>query len=263
MADEKDVLFQVLDGVATITLNRPKAFNALNESLGRQLYDALLECKQTDTIRAVVITGAGRAFCAGGDVKSFAEHAYDIDSHIMRLTNLIHSSISLMVHMNKPTICAVNGMAAGGGMSLALAGDLIFATESAKFTMAYTHIGASPDGSSTFTLPRLVGVKKALELVLLNPVLSAQEALAWGLVNQVFPDDRFVEEVLNRATRLAHGPTIAYGEAKALLYNSTQETLETQMQLEALSLARCGRTKDFKEGVLAFIEKRPAHFVGQ
>ncbi len=263
MTNEKNILFDWSCGIATITLNRPQAFNALNEALGTELYDALLICKATDSIRAVVITGAGRAFCAGGDVKSFAENKNSIDSHIMRLTHLIHGSISLMARMDKPVICAVNGMAAGGGMSLALAGDLVLATESAKFTMAYTQIGASPDGSSSWTLPRLIGVKKALELTLLNSVLTAQEAHTLGLVNRVFPDDRFADEVDSIASRLSRGPTLAYGHAKALFYNSTQETLETQMQLEALALTACGHTRDFKEGVVAFIEKRDAYFTGQ
>ena len=259
----ENILFDVSEGIATITLNRPKAFNALNEDLGIELGDALHICDESYSIRVVVITGSGRAFCAGGDVKSFSEHMDTIDSHIMRLTGIIHSSISLMARMKKPVICAVNGMAAGGGMSLALAGDLILATQSAKFIMAYTQIGASPDGSSSFTLPRIIGVKKALELTLLNPLLTAQEALVWGIVNQIFPDDRFTHEVNAIATRLAQGPTIAYGQAKALFYNSMQETLETQMHNEALSLAACGHTQDLKEGVVAFMEKRLPHFTGK
>ena len=259
----ENILFDVSEGIATITLNRPKAYNALNEALGNEFRDALHICDESYTIRVVVITGKGRAFCAGGDVKDFADHMDTIDEHIMRLTDLIHGSISLMAHMAKPTICAVNGMAAGGGMSLALAGDLILATESARFTMAYTQIGASPDGSSSFTLPRIIGVKKALELTLLNPVLTAQEARAWGIVNQVFPDDGFTDGVQAIAAQLAQGPTVAYGQAKALFYNSMQETLEAQMQLEALRLATCGHSSDFKEGVAAFTEKRLPRFTGQ
>jgi 2-(1,2-epoxy-1,2-dihydrophenyl)acetyl-CoA isomerase len=168
-----------------------------------------------------------------------------------------------MIRMPKPTISAVNGVAAGGGMSLALAGDLILAAESAQFTMAYTRIGASPDGSSSFTLPRLVGVKRALELTLLNPVLSAREAMEWGIVNRVFATDVFQQEVHKIATQLAQGPTQAYGHAKALLYNSTSETLETQMEYEALHIAACGRTADFREGIFAFAEKRTPTFQGR
>ena len=259
----ENILFDVRKGIATITLNRPKNYNALNEALGIEFYDALHVCDESYSIRVVVITGNGRAFCSGGDVKSFSDNINTIGTYIMRLTGLIHNSISLMARMDKPTICAVNGMAAGGGMSLALAGDLVFATESAKFTMAYTQIGASPDGSSSFTLPRLIGVKKALELTMLNPILSAQEALAWGIINRVFPDDQFTSEVNAIATRLAQGPTFAYGQTKKLFYNSMQETLEAQMHLEALGLAACGHTQEFREGVTAFIEKRPPDFIGQ
>jgi len=157
----------------------------------------------------------------------------------------------------------VNGVAAGGGMSLSLAGDLIVATESARFTMAYTQIGASPDGSSTFFLPRLVGVKRALELTFLNRVLSAREAMEWGIVHQIFPDDQFQAGVQSLAAQLAQGPTQAYGRAKTLFYNSASETLETQMEHEAQLIAASGYTADFREGVTAFVAKRPPVFQGR
>lgn len=262
MAYEK-LLFEVSEGIATLTLNRPEAFNALDAQLGRELHDAIITCSEDDAIRVVVITGNGRAFCAGGDVKSFCDQIDTIGVHLKRLTTEVHGAISRMIRMPKPTISAVNGVAAGAGMSLALAGDLILATESAQFTMAYTRIGASPDGSSSFTLPRLVGVKRALELTLLNPVLSAREAMEWGLVNRVFVTDVFQQEVHQIATQLAQGPTQAYGHAKALLYNSTSETLETQMEYEALHIAACGKTADFREGIFAFAEKRTPAFQGR
>ena len=148
-------------------------------------------------------------------------------------------------------------------MSLSLAGDLIVATESARFTMAYTQIGASPDGSSTFFLPKLVGVKRALELTFLNRVLSAREAMEWGIVNQVFPDDQFQAGVQSLAAQLAHGPTQAYGRAKTLFYNSASETLETQMEHEAQLIAASSHTADFREGVTAFVAKRTPVFQGR
>jgi 2-(1,2-epoxy-1,2-dihydrophenyl)acetyl-CoA isomerase len=262
MAYEK-LLFDVREGIATITLNRPEAFNALDEQLGREFHDAIITCSEDDHIRVVVITGNGRAFCAGGDVKSFCAKIDTIGTHVKRLTTELHGAVSRMIRMPKPTLSAVNGIAAGGGMSLALAGDLIVAAESARFTMAYTQIGASPDGSSSFTLPRLVGVKRALELTLLNPVLSAREALEWGLVNRVFADDTFPQEVHKIAVQLAQGPTQAYGRTKALFYSSTSETLETQMEQETLHIAACGKTADFREGVFAFAEKRPPVFHGR
>lgn len=259
----EQLLYEVNDGIATITLNRPEAYNALNDQLARELHDAVIVSSEDEAVRVVVLTGSGRAFCAGGDVKSFCDHIDHIGALIKRLTTHMHGAVSRMIRMPKPVINAINGVAAGGGMSLALAGDLILATESATFTMAYTKIGASPDGSSTFTLPRLVGVKRALELTMLNPVLTAQEAVEWGLVNRVFPDDQFQAEVHNITSQLAQGPTHAYGRAKALYYASTHESLETQMEHETLAIAACGKTADFREGIFAFTEKRAPLFQGR
>ena len=253
----------IRDGIATITLNRPEAYNALNLQLATELHDAVLTCSEDEAVRVVVLTGSGRAFCAGGDVKGFVEHLDTIGKHIQQLTVALHAAVSRLVRMPKPTITAVNGVAAGGGMSLALAGDLIVAAESARFTMAYTQIGASPDGSSSFFLPRLVGVKRALELTFLNRVLSAHEAMEWGIVHQVFPDAQFQAGVESLAARLAQGPTQAYGRAKTLLYSSTSETLETQMEYEAQLIAASGHTADFREGVTAFVAKRPPAFQGR
>ncbi len=262
MAYEK-ILFDVAEGIATITLNRPEAFNALDPQLANEFHDAIIVCSEDEAVRVVVVTGTGRAFCAGGDVKGFCEKIDMIGAHVKHLTTDLHGAVSRMIRMPKPVISAVNGVAAGGGMSLALAGDLILATESARFTMAYTQIGASPDGSSSFTLPRLVGVKRALELTLLNPVLSAADAVEWGIVNRVFPDDDFSQEVQKIAAQLAQGPTQAYGRAKALFYSSTSETLETQMEHETLHIAASGKTADFREGIFAFAEKRSPNFQGR
>jgi 2-(1,2-epoxy-1,2-dihydrophenyl)acetyl-CoA isomerase len=262
MAYEK-ITYDLSNGIATVTLNRPEVFNALDAQLARELHDAIIASSEDEAVRVVVLTGTGRAFCAGGDVKGFCDTIDTIGAHVKRLTTEIHGAVSRMIRMPKPVISAVNGVAAGGGMSLALAGDLILATASARFTMAYTQIGASPDGSSTFTLPRLVGVKRALELTLLNPVLSAQEAKEWGIVNRVYPDDAFQAEVQTIATQLAQGPTLAYGRTKALLYSSTSETLETQMEYETLHIAASGKTADFREGVFAFAEKRQPSFQGR
>lgn len=262
MAYEK-ITYDLSDGIATVTLNRPEVFNALDAQLARELHDAIIASSEDEAVRVVVLTGTGRAFCAGGDVKGFCDTIDTIGAHVKRLTTEIHGAVSRMIRMPKPVISAVNGVAAGGGMSLALAGDLILATASARFTMAYTQIGASPDGSSTFTLPRLVGVKRALELTLLNPVLSAQEAKEWGIVNRVYPDDAFQAEVQTIATQLAQGPTLAYGRTKALFYSSTSETLETQMEYETLHIAASGKTADFREGVFAFAEKRQPSFQGR
>src|SRR5438874_1527289 len=164
------------DGVATLTLNRPDAFNALDLTLGRDLFHAVVEVDDDPAVRAVVITGAGKAFCAGGDVKGFADNADRIGALIKELTTYLHGAVSRLCRSEKPVIMAINGVAAGGGMSLALAGDFVLAAESARFTMAYSKIAATPDGSSTYFLPRLIGLRRAPELYLTNRALSARDA---------------------------------------------------------------------------------------
>jgi 2-(1,2-epoxy-1,2-dihydrophenyl)acetyl-CoA isomerase len=246
------------DGVATLTLNRPEAFNALNMTLGRELFHAVLELDDDPAVRAVVVTGAGKAFCAGGDVKGFSENLHRIGALIKELTTYLHGAVSRLCRSDKPVIMAVNGVAAGGGMSLALAGDLVLAAESARFTMAYSKIAATPDGSSTYYLPRLVGVRRAMELYFTNRVLSAREAHEWGLVTRVVPDAELPAAAHGLARELAQGPTLAFGGAKRLFHQSTWESLETQMELEAQAIAASGRTEDFRAGVTAFASKRPA-----
>jgi 2-(1,2-epoxy-1,2-dihydrophenyl)acetyl-CoA isomerase len=160
-------------------------------------------------------------------------------------------------------ITAINGVAAGGGMSLALAGDMVLATESARLTMAYAALGACPDGSATYWLPRTIGLRRAFELYATNRTLSAREALEWGLVNRVYPDAEFADSVAALARELADGPTVAFGRAKLLFHQSTHESLETQMELEAQAIAQCGHTEDFKSGVAAFLNKQPPRFQGR
>ena len=246
------------DGVATLTLNRPEAFNALDLTLGRDLFHAVLEVDDDDAVRAVVVTGAGKAFCAGGDVKGFADNLDHIGALIKELTTYLHGAVSRLTRSEKPVLMAINGVAAGGGMSLALSGDLVLAAESARFTMAYARIAATPDGSSTYFLPRLIGIRRALELYYTNRVLSAREAQEWGLVSRVVPDAELPSAAHALARELAQGPTRAFGSAKRLFHQSTWESLETQMELEAQAIAASGRTDDFRAGVTAFATKQPA-----
>jgi 2-(1,2-epoxy-1,2-dihydrophenyl)acetyl-CoA isomerase len=243
--------------VATLTLNRPDAYNALNVTLGRELFAAALELDEDPDVRCIVMTGSGRAFCAGGDVKDFVDSLGRIGAHIKELTTYLHGAISRLCRSDKPVIVAVNGIAAGGGMSLALSGDLVIATESAKFTMAYSKIAASPDGSSSYFLPRLIGLRRSMELYFTNRTLSAREAVEWGLITRAVPDAEFKSVVDAQARELAQGPTKAYGIAKRLLHQSTWESLETQMELEAQGIAACGHTEDFRAGVTGFAEKKP------
>src|SRR5919108_5093665 len=193
--------------VATVTLNRPDAYNALDLALGRELFQASIELDEDSDVRCVVITGAGRAFCAGGDVKAFVENLPRIGQHIKELTTYLHGAISRFCRSDKPVIMAVNGVAAGGGFSLALSGDLVVAAESAKFTSAYSRIAASPDGSSSYFLPRLVGVRRAMELYFTNRVLTPREALEWGLITRVVPDAELRSAADGLARELAQGPT--------------------------------------------------------
>src|SRR5437879_9115580 len=251
------------EGVATITLNRPDAFNALNLGLGRELFHAALDVDEDPAVRCVVVTGAGRAFCAGGDVKDFCDNLERIGVLVKELTTYLHGTVSRFCRSDKPVIMAVNGVAAGGGLSFALSGDIVVAAESARFTMAYSKIAATPDGSSSYFLPRLIGLRRAMELYFTNRVLSAREALEWGLVTKVVPDAELRASVTGLAGELGQGPTLAIAAAKRLFHQSTHESLETQMELESQAIAAAGHTEDFREGVTAFAAKRTPAFKGR
>ncbi|MBI4590596.1 MAG: enoyl-CoA hydratase/isomerase family protein [Candidatus Rokubacteria bacterium] len=257
------LLFDVKDQVATITLNRPEAYNALNLPLASEFFHAVLEVDEDPEVRCVVVTGAGKAFCAGGDVKGFTDNLAKVGVLLKELTTYLHGAVSRLCRSPKPVIMGINGIAAGGGMSLALAGDLVIAAESARFTMAYSKIAATPDGSSSYFLPRLIGLRRALELHYTNRVLAAREALEWGLVSRVVPDAEFPQALAGLARELAQGPTLAFASAKRLFHQSTQESLETQMELEAQAIAASGKTEDFKTGVTAFAQKQTPTFKGR
>ena len=257
------IRYDVSDAVATITLNRSDRLNALNLTLGRELFHAALEADEDPAVRCILVTGAGTAFCAGGDVKDFHAAGDRIGIHIKELTTFLHATVSRLARTPKPVIMAVNGVAAGGGMSLALAGDLVLAAESASFVMAYSKIGACPDGSSSYFLPRLVGLRRTLELHYTNRALTARDALAWGLVTRVLPDDGFTAAARAFALELAQGPTLAFGQAKRLCHQSTQESLESQMELESQAIAALGHSEDFRTGVEAFVAKRRPAFHGR
>jgi 2-(1,2-epoxy-1,2-dihydrophenyl)acetyl-CoA isomerase len=257
------LLLETREHVATITLNRPDAYNALDLALGRELFHAVLEVDEDPAVRCVVITGAGKAFCAGGNVKDFADNLPRIGILVKELTTYLHGAVSRLARSAKPVVMAVNGVAAGGGLSFALAGDVVVAAESARFTMAYSKIAATPDGSSSYFLPRLIGLRRALELYLTNRVLSAREALDWGLVTRVVPDAELRAAVDALARELAAGPTLAIGGAKRLFHQSTWESLETQMELEAQAIAASGHTEDFQRGVTAFASKQTPTFQGR
>src|SRR3989475_3749123 len=225
------------DQIATITLNRPDAYNALNRGLGRDLFHAVLEVDDDPDVRCVVITGAGKAFCAGGDVKDFADNLEHIGALVKELTTYLHGAISRLCRSEKPVIMAVNGVAAGGGMSFALCGDIVLAAESAKFTMASSKTAATPHGSSSYFLPRVIGLPRAMELYFTNRVLSARQALEWGLVTRVVPDAELATAVAALAREMAQGPSKAFGGAQRLFHPSTWESPGAPMDLDAARAA--------------------------
>lgn len=255
--------FELSDSIATITLNRPDAANALDLKMSQDLLAVASRCDSAD-VRAVILTGNGKMFCAGGDVLSFAAAGDGVTELMRNMTCFLHGAIARFARMNAPLITAINGTAAGAGLSMAITGDIVLAAASAKFTMAYTKIGVSPDGSSTFYLPRLVGMARAKAMILTNPVYSAEEALNHGLVTEVVADDALMTRARALATQLASGPTAAYGECKRLLVDSLSNSLETQMELETRAIAGLAcYSKDAKEGFRAFSEKRKPAFEGK
>ena len=253
--------------IVTLVANRPEARNALSLEMRAMLRDALHDVENDDTVRCVVLRGAGDHFMAGGDVKSMAEtfnqSAAQIRKQFVLRIHDLHPIMFAMRRMPKPIIASVQGAAAGAGVSIALACDLVIADEDAFFTLAYCRIGTSPDGSSTFHLPRAVGIKKAMEMALLGDRYTAQQAADMGMINFVAPKGTLEEKTRELAARLAKGPTHALGNTKRLLYRSLESDFESQLQAEGEMFADCAARADFREGVMAFVEKRKAVFTGQ
>jgi len=256
----------ITDGVATLTMNRPEARNALSMEMRAQLIDVLHDIEYDDTVRCVVLKGAGDHFMAGGDVKGMSESIKkdpsDVRKEFLLRIHDLHPIMFAMRRMPKPIIASCRGAAAGAGVSMALACDLVIAADDAFFTLAYCKIGTSPDGSSSFHLPRAVGIKKAMEIALLGDRFGAQEAKDIGMINFVVPNAELDAETAALAQRLAAGPTHVYGNTKALFYRSLESEFESQLQAEAEYFADCASRADFREGVSAFVEKRSPNFTG-
>jgi len=250
-------------GVTTIRMNRPARLNAYNAEMGEALLSAVSEASAESSVRCVVLTGTGKAFSAGGDVESFAAFQDEGPAMFLGLANGLHTLIATLRRAPKPVVAAVNGVAAGAGFSMALACDVAVAASSARFTLGYQNIGLSPDGGMTFFLSRAVGAQRAMEMTLFSRVLPASRAAAWGLVQEIFPDAEFAAGVDALANRLASGPTLAYARAKELYNRALSQPLESQMEEERQNISRCAGSRDFREGVRAFLDKRPARFEGR
>ena len=246
-----------------ITLNRPDVANALNDELCMEFYDAICDCATDDSVRAVLLTGKGKMFCGGGDLKFLLSKKEEVKEMLLKMTNYLHGAIARMAKMNAPVVIAVNGSAGGGGLSLAISGDIVISAESAKYTLAYTKAGLSPDASSTFYLPRLVGLRRAKELMLTSRIFSAQEAYDIGMIDRVVEDEKLMNVARQQTEELASGATHAYGSVKKLLNLSFSNGLETQMDHEGIMISENGSSPDGQEGMLAFYEKRKPIFRGK
>ena len=254
------IILEQAGGVTTITLNRPDVLNAVNDQLAHELYDALREAARDPAVRCLVLTGAGRGFCSGQDLRGRANARPSYRDHLRATYNPI---ILLLRTIEKPVIAAVNGVAAGAGMSLALAADLRIASERASFIEVFSRVGLVPDSGSTYMLTRLVGLGKALELCYTADPVDAQEALRLGLVNRVVPHDELGSAAAALAARLAAGPTKAYGLTKRALAYGLHAPLDAVLEYEAHLQEIAGRSDDHREGVAAFLEKRIPTYHGQ
>ncbi len=257
------ILYAVENGILTITFNRPDKLNAMTPTLLRELKEAFEDAGKDTQVRVVILTGAGRGFCAGADLAAASELMMSGGFSYEENLNATYNPLILtMQSLQKPIIAAVNGVAAGAGMSLVLACDLRIAAESASFLQAFVKIGLVPDSGSTWMLPRLIGMTKALELMLTGQKVTAQEALALGLVNQVVADADLGEIVQKMAEMFATAPTKTIGLIKQAVNFASTSTLEAAMKNEATLQNVAGQSADHMEGVAAFLEKRPAIFIG-
>lgn len=262
MADYQTIQYTVANGVATLTLNRPESLNAFNDAQAAEVLDALKSVERDAQVRALVVTGAGKAFCAGQDLQAVQDRpaGHSFREHLLKTFNPIMARLTAL---EKPSIAAVNGAAAGAGFGLALSCDIRYASEAAKFRMAFIGIGLAPDSGTSYFLPRLVGLGRALEFAYTNELIDAPTALALGLVNKVFPAADLLTQAQALASQLAAGPTRGYGLTKRAMLHAAASSLPEALDYEAHLQDVAGRTHDHHEGVAAFLQKRKPDFKGQ
>jgi 2-(1,2-epoxy-1,2-dihydrophenyl)acetyl-CoA isomerase len=259
---EPVLLVDVADGVARLTLNRPDAGNAVDLSLARALVEASIRCATDASIRCVVLTGAGRLFCAGGDVVAMQAAGDGAAALLSELAGTFHMALARFARMPKPFVTLVNGPAAGGGFGLALSGDVVLAGRSAHFTPAYGLIGLVPDGGLSWLLPRLVGMKRAQEIVITNRRVKAEEAEAIGMVTRAVDDDALAAEGDAIARKLSEGATHALGVTRAMLLDGAAATYEAQLEAEVRGISAAGAGGEAREGLAALLAKRAPDFKG-
>lgn len=254
------ILTQQHGRILEIALNRPDAYNALNLEMMNQLRDALSSAAVDDAVQGVILTGKGKAFCAGGDLKWVSQQAENAGLVLYQLAPQFHLSIVEIRRMGKPVVAAINGIAAGGGFSLALACDFRLMSQSAVLRQAYTSSGLSMDGGGSFALPRLVGLARAMEILAFDEPISSAKALEWGLVTKVVPDGQVLEEAITMLENLSKSSLHSFAWSKKLMTDSFNNTLETQLELERKGISSCAAHPDGQEGINAFVEKRKPHF---
>ncbi|HVT65683.1 MAG TPA: enoyl-CoA hydratase-related protein [Mycobacteriales bacterium] len=257
------VRYEVADSVAAITLDRPNALNALTVGLKVELLEAVRRAGADDAVRAVLLTGAGRAFCVGQDLREHAEALDAGDTELTTVTDHYNPLIEAIAGLPKPVVAAVNGPAAGAGASLAFACDIRIAADDASFLMAFARVGLGPDSGASWTLPRLIGTGRAAAMLMLAEPVAAPQALELGLVSMVIPAADLIGTAVALAARLAAGPTAAYAAIKETLAFGGSHSLSESLQREAEAQARCGRTEDHRNAVTAFLAKQPATFTGR
>lgn len=261
---EGPVLVNLDGAVAHIRFNRPEASNGLDVGFLRSLYDALMVVHGDSRVRAVLLTGEGKHFCAGGDVKTFASKGEALPDYLREATTWLGSVASALMRLEAPVVTAVHGFAAGGGgFGLVCASDIVLAGESAKFMLGATRVGMAPDAGGSVTLTNLVGLRKAMEITLLNPTLDAAEALGIGLITAVVPDDELMDQARAMATELANGATRALAASKRLLWDGLGSTVEARLPEESRTVSELSGTEDAREGLAAVIEHRRPIFVGR